>query len=68
MPIIRMSPGDVLELKKAHPCGSKRFKVIRVGSEIRIVCETCGRDMVLDRVKLEKAIKKVITPSADSAE
>jgi hypothetical protein len=64
MQIIRMRVGDILELKKPHPCGERRFRVMRVGSEIRIVCEGCGRDMVLDRVKLEKAIRK-LTPAAD---
>ncbi|MDD6094662.1 MAG: DUF951 domain-containing protein [Clostridia bacterium] len=56
LPIIRV--GDVLELKKAHPCGSKRFSVLRVGSDIRIVCSGCGRDLTVPRVKLEKSIKK----------
>ena len=58
IPVIRC--GDVLELKKPHPCGEKQFTVMRVGSDIRIVCAGCGRDMVLDRVKLEKAIRKII--------
>lgn len=64
MQIIRMRVGDTLELKKTHPCGEKHFRVMRVGSEIRILCCGCGRDMVLDRVKLEKAIRKLI-PSED---
>ena len=51
MQIIRMKVGDVLELKKPHPCGDKRFRVMRVGSEVRIVCLGCGRDMVLERIK-----------------
>ena len=59
MQIIRMKVGDTLELKKPHPCGDKRFRVMRVGSEVRIVCLGCGRDMVLDRIKLEKAIRKL---------
>lgn len=66
--IIRMRVGDTLELKKPHPCGEKKFRVMRVGSEVRIVCIGCGRDMVLDRVKLEKAIRKLIPaeePPAD---
>ena len=66
MQIIRMKVGDVLELKKPHPCGEKRFRVMRVGSEVRILCCGCGRDMVLDRVKLEKTIRKLI-PSEDSS-
>ena len=65
MQIIKLSVGDVLELKKQHPCGCKLFRVMRVGSEIRIVCENCGRDLVLDRVKLEKAIKS-IHPTEDN--
>ena len=64
MQIIRMKVGDILELKKSHPCGDKRFRVMRVGSEIRIVCLGCGRDMVLDRVKLEKSVRKLI-PAED---
>jgi hypothetical protein len=54
-----MSVGDRAELKKPHPCGGNIFKILRVGSDVRIVCETCGRDMTLDRVKLEKSIKKI---------
>lgn len=59
--IIKISVGDTLEMKKPHPCGCRRFKVLRVGSDVRVVCEVCGRDMTLPRVKLEKSIKK-ITP------
>ena len=61
MEILKISVGDVLELKKPHPCGSKSFKVLRIGSQIRIVCSGCGRDMVVERPKLEKAIKKIIS-------
>lgn len=57
MEIIKLSVGDVVELKKPHPCGERLFKILRVGSEVRIVCMGCGRDMNLDRIKLEKAIK-----------
>ena len=57
--ILRIAVGDILELKKAHPCGEKRFRVLRVGSDIRIVCCGCDRDMTLPRIKLEKAVKKI---------
>ncbi len=64
--IIRMRVDDVLELKKPHPCGGHTFKVLRVGSEIRVVCLTCGRDMTLERVKLEKAVKRLLpSPASD---
>ena len=57
MQILKIEVGDLLELKKPHPCGNKLFKVLRVGSDVRIVCQNCGRDMTLDRIKLEKAVK-----------
>ncbi|MBE6547403.1 MAG: DUF951 domain-containing protein [Ruminococcaceae bacterium] len=59
MKIIKLNVDDIIELKKEHPCGGKIFKILRVGSEVRIVCQTCGRDMTLGREKLEKAIKKI---------
>ena len=59
--IVRMNVGDILVLKKPHPYGSCRFEVLRVGSEVRIRCMGCGRDMMLDRVKLEKAARRVET-------
>lgn len=59
MKILKLDVGDVVELKKEHPCGGKLFKILRVGSEIRIVCQNCGHDMTLAREKLEKAIKKI---------
>lgn len=62
--IPKISVGDTLELKKSHPCGAKRFTVLRVGSDVRIVCIGCGRDMTLDRVKLEKSIKTIIPTEA----
>ncbi len=62
MKIIRYQEGDIIELRKPHPCGTKRFKVLRVGSEMRVLCLGCGRDMTLDRIKLEKATKCVISP------
>ncbi len=60
IPVIR--PGDTLELKKPHPCGNHMFTCVRVGSDVRIICQSCGRDMTLPREKLERAIKKIITP------
>ncbi len=50
---------DVLILKKPHPCGSSSFKVLRVGSDIRIKCNQCGRDLEISREKLEKRIKTI---------
>jgi hypothetical protein len=58
IPVINV--GDILEMKKTHPCGDKRFKVLRVGSDIKLSCEGCGRTVTLERVKVEKMIKRII--------
>lgn len=59
MEIPAIAVGDILTLKKAHPCGSSCFKVLRVGSDIRIKCTQCSRDLEISREKLEKRIKTI---------
>lgn len=59
-PMIKFDVKDSIVLKKKHPCGSDTFLVLRGGSDVRIVCLGCSRDMTIDREKLEKMIKKVI--------
>ena len=59
MNIVKFSVGDTLTLKKNHPCGSSSFTVMRVGSDVRILCQGCGRDLTLPRITLEKSIKRV---------
>ena len=50
--------GDVLELKKEHPCGSRRWLVLRVGMDFKLRCEGCGHELMLPRSKAEKSIKR----------
>ena len=57
---VKFNTGSILELKKPHPCGGRLFAVLRGGTDVRIVCGTCGRDVTVPRLKLEKNIKKVI--------
>ncbi len=66
--ILRLAVGDRLELKKPHPCGGRCFTVRRVGSDVRIACVTCGRDMCLDRLKLEKAVRRILTEEEKESE
>ena len=61
MNIIKFNVGDRIEVKKPHPCGSNLFRIMRVGSDVRLMCVGCGRDLTLDRIKVEKIIKKVIS-------
>ena len=53
--------GDKLEMKKPHACGekSKQMLVLMVGSDIKVRCAGCGREMIIQRIKLEKNIKRV---------
>ena len=65
MSIITLRANDRIRLKKPHPCGGSVFLIIRVGGEVRVRCETCQRDMTLDRIKLEKSIREVIPASSE---
>ena len=60
MSIINLNVGDTVQLKKKHPCSQDLFKITRIGSDIKIVCLGCGRDLMIPREKLEKMIKNVI--------
>ena len=52
--------GDILRMKKEHPCGGSEFDVLRVGMDFKIRCRTCGRELMLPRVKVEKRIKAIL--------
>lgn len=52
--------GDVLQMKKEHPCGSREWKVLRVGMDFKLVCAGCGHQVMLPRSKVEKSIKKIL--------
>lgn len=52
--------GDVLLMKKAHPCGEKRWQVLRTGADFRLRCLGCGHELMTPRSKAEKSIKKII--------
>jgi len=54
--------GDTIEMKKPHPCGSKRFEVLRVGMDFKIKCCGCGHEVMVARSKITKNIKNVIRP------
>ncbi len=53
-------PGDILQMKKPHPCGSKEFLVLRSGMDFKIRCQGCGHEVMVPRLKCEKNIKKII--------
>lgn len=53
---------DRLVMKKSHPCGCSTFRVTRIGMDFKLICEKCGHEILISRVKAEKNIKKVIRP------
>ncbi len=53
--------GDMLQMKKTHPCGSDKMLVLRTGADFKLKCDGCGREFMIPRSKCEKKIKKIIT-------
>ena len=53
--------GDILEMKKPHPCGSVRWEILRVGMDIKLRCLGCGHELRLPRSKAEKSIRKILS-------
>ena len=51
--------GDMIEMKKNHPCGCRRFEVLRIGMDFRLRCTGCNHEMMLPRLKAEKHIRRV---------
>ncbi|MDQ0190938.1 DUF951 domain-containing protein [Alicyclobacillus cycloheptanicus] len=56
--------GDVLQLKKPHACGANRWKVIRLGMDIRVKCEECGHSVLIPRARFERLTRKVLMPAS----
>lgn len=54
-----LNVGDIVEMKKVHPCGGKYWSVLRVGMDLKLKCTTCGHEVMAARSKLEKNIKKI---------
>ena len=51
--------GDILTMKKAHPCGSKQWQVLRTGADFKLRCLGCGHEVMGPRAKLEKNIRQL---------
>lgn len=51
--------GDILIMKKPHPCGSKEFELTRLGVDYKLKCCGCGHEIMIPRIKAEKNIRAV---------
>lgn len=61
---MKLYVGDIVQTRKAHPCGGNQWEIMRVGMDFRIRCTTCGHQVWIPRVKLEKSIKNVLVSNA----
>ena len=52
-----IQPGDVLEMKKEHPCGARRWEVLRVGMDFRLRCTKCSHQVMVPRKTVEKSFR-----------
>ena len=52
--------GDIVVMKKNHPCGNNKFEIVRVGADIKIRCVNCSRVIMSSRIDFNKGIRKVI--------
>ena len=57
--------GDLVQMRKTHPCGSDQWIIIRVGADIKIRCTGCGRIVMMDRSQFVKRMKKVLKTAAE---
>ena len=54
------SLNDIVEMKKPHPCGENKWKIIRMGADIRIKCEGCAHSVMIPRKEFTRKLKKIL--------
>jgi hypothetical protein len=55
---VKYELGDIVRLKKGHPCGSDKWEILRTGIDFGLKCQGCGHRVMIPRVKFEKAVKE----------
>lgn len=63
---MEIMPGEILKLKKKHPCGSFEWEVLRTGADFRLKCIGCGHQVMMPRKSVEKNVKKISKPLANN--
>lgn len=58
--------GDIVRMKKKHPCGSDAWEITRVGMDFGLKCVGCGRWVMIPRVKFEKAVREIIQTKTET--
>lgn len=67
MTVLEIRLGDVVKLRKQHPCGGFEWQVVRLGADIGMVCATCGRRVLLPRGEFEKRVKTFVKRGESSS-
>ncbi|MGI5916681.1 MAG: DUF951 domain-containing protein [Anaerolineae bacterium] len=67
MVLMDVQVGDVVLLRKPHPCGSSQWEVTRIGADIGLKCAGCGRRVMLPRSQFNKQVKKFVSRAGSSA-
>ena len=60
---MELKVGDIIKMKKQHPCGTNEWELMRVGMDIRLKCKGCGHQIMLPRKQVEKAFRGFIEKS-----
>ena len=65
-PVLDVKVGDRLTLAKPHPCGSREWRVTRIGADIGLLCDGCGRKVMLERRELERRFRSFVQPDSQA--
>ena len=57
---IKIDLGDIVRMRKKHPCGGYDWEVVRLGTDVGLVCQQCGRRVLLPRSKFNKRLKTIL--------
>ncbi|MCL6626373.1 DUF951 domain-containing protein [Alicyclobacillus shizuokensis] len=59
---------DIVQLKKPHACGENRWRIIRMGMDIRVKCEKCGHSVLIPRARFDRVFRRVLAAKDEQAE
>jgi hypothetical protein len=65
---VEVHVGDIVRLRKKHPCGGYEWEVVRTGTDVGLVCQTCGRRIMLPRGTFNKRVKTIIQQATDQGD
>ena len=64
---VELELGDIARLRKKHPCGSFEWQIVRLGADIGLVCQGCGRRILLPRSTFNKRLKRIVEDTEDKS-